>query len=104
MILAGQPNLENPKTEDEAVGRKTFVIDTNVLVHDPAAIKEFKDNDVVIALSVLEELDGLKRYDDEVGRNAREVIRYIDSLKGGDKRELHQGVVIPEGPKVRIRS
>lgn len=102
MILAGQPNVENPKIEGELVGRKTFVIDTNVLVHDPAAIKEFKDNDVVIALSVLEELDGLKRGDDEVGRNAREVIRYIDSLKGGDKGQLHQGVVIPEGPKVRI--
>ncbi|MBX9745128.1 MAG: hypothetical protein K2X08_07970, partial [Chlamydiales bacterium] len=38
------------------VARKTFVIDTNVLVHDPASIKKFKDNDVLIPLIVLEEL------------------------------------------------
>ena len=43
--------------------------------------QKFKDNDVVISLAVLEELDSLKRHCDEVGKNAREVIRYIDSLK-----------------------
>ncbi|MES2273537.1 MAG: PhoH family protein [Chlamydiota bacterium] len=82
--------------------RKSFVIDTNVLVHDPAAIKKFKDNDVVITLAVLEELDGLKRDSDEVGKNAREVIRYIDSLKAEKSGDLHTGVTISEGPKVRI--
>src|SRR5271156_6506168 len=88
--------------EDRKVTRKTFVIDTNVLVHDPTAITKFKDNDVVIPLAVLEELDSLKRYTDEVGKNAREVIRYIDSLKAEQSGDLHSGVVIPEGPKVRI--
>lgn len=81
------------------VQRKTFVIDTNVFVYDPAAIKQFKHNDVVIPLSVLEELDSLKRSSNEAGKNAREVIRYIDSLKAGD---LQNGVEIEEGPKVRI--
>ena len=80
---------------------KTFVIDTNVLLHDPAAIKKFQKNNVVIPLIVLEELDGMKRFSDERGRNAREVIRYIDSLKEKDQG-LHKGVVIPEGPNVRI--
>ncbi len=84
------------------VARKTFVIDTNVLIHDSTAIKKFKDNDVVIPLAVLEELDSLKRNSDEVGKNARETIRYIDSLKSQKKGDLHTGVVIPEGPKVRI--
>ncbi len=88
--------------EDKKVTRKTFVIDTNVLVHDPTAIKKFKDNDVLIPLSVLEELDSLKRYTDEVGKNAREVIRYIDSLKEEKQGDFHSGVVLPEGPKVRI--
>lgn len=88
--------------EDTKVTRKTFVIDTNVLVHDPTAIKKFKDNDVVIPLSVLEELDSLKRYADEVGKNAREVMRYIDSLKEEKQGDFHSGVVLPEGPKVRI--
>jgi Predicted ATPase related to phosphate starvation-inducible protein PhoH len=93
---------KNSYSEGKSVSRKTFVIDTNVLVHDPVSIKKFKDNDVVIPLIVLEELDGLKRHSDEVGKNAREAIRYIDSLKMQRKGDLHAGVVIPEGPKIRI--
>ena len=49
----------------------------------------------------MEELDSLKRHGDEVGKNAREAIRYIDSLKS-ENGDLHSGIVIPEGPKVRI--
>src|ERR1700757_341938 len=93
-----QPNI----LEDRKVTRKTFVIDTNVLVHDPAAIKKFKENDVVIPLSVLEELDSLKRNVDEVGKNAREVMRYIDSLKEEKQGDFHTGITISEGPKIRI--
>jgi PhoH-like ATPase len=84
------------------VGRKTFVIDTNVLVYDAMAISKFKHNNVTILLTVLEELDSLKRLGDEVGKNARTVVRYIDSLKGKAGGDLHQGVLIPEGPCVRI--
>lgn len=104
MIVAQQPNRsnENKTSEGKKVSRKTFVIDTNVLIHDPSAIRNFKDNDVVIPLAVLEELDSLKRHSDEAGKNSREVIRYIDSLKAEEKGDLHTGVVIPEGPKVRI--
>jgi PhoH-like ATPase len=83
------------------VARKTFLIDTNVLVYDPSAIKKFRDNDVVIPLVVLEELDSFKRNSDEVGKNARAVMRYIDSL-GSSSGDFHQGVTIPEGPRVRI--
>lgn len=104
MIVAQQPNRNNEKSvsEGKKVSRKTFVIDTNVLIHDPTAIQKFQDNDVVIPLSVLEELDSLKRHGDEAGKNSREVIRYIDSLKAEKTGDLHKGVVIPEGPKVRI--
>jgi PhoH-like ATPase len=104
MIVAERPNSRKQSTvsEETKVTRKSFVIDTNVLVHDPSAIKKFKENDVVIPLSVLEELDGLKRHSDEVGKNAREVIRYIDSLKTDTTGDLHKGVVLPEGPKVRV--
>src|SRR3990167_9287469 len=104
MTVAKLPNKNNETKApgDKKISRKTFVIDTNVLVHDPASITKFKDNDVVISLAVLEELDSLKRYSDEVGKNAREVIRYIDSLKAEESGDLHTGVSIPEGPKIRI--
>lgn len=104
MIVANLPNRRSETTgsEGKKVSRKTFVIDTNVLIHDPTAIQKFQDNDVVIPLAVLEELDSLKRYTDEAGKNSREVIRYIDSLKAEKMGDLHTGVTIPEGPKVRI--
>ncbi|PIS03311.1 MAG: ATPase [Chlamydiae bacterium CG10_big_fil_rev_8_21_14_0_10_42_34] len=104
MIVAQKPNRNNEEglSEGKKVSRKTFVIDTNVLIHDPTAIQKFQDNDVVIPLTVLEELDSLKRYSDESGKNSREVIRYIDSLKADKTGDLHKGIVIPEGPKVRI--
>ncbi|MDE3045449.1 MAG: PhoH family protein [Verrucomicrobiota bacterium] len=104
MILAQKPNSrkQTSGSEENKVTRKTFVIDTNVLIHDPTSITKFKDNDVVITLAVLEELDSLKRYSDEVGKNAREVIRYIDSLKAEKTGDLHRGVKLAEGPKVRI--
>lgn len=83
------------------MSRKTFVLDTNVLLHDPDAILKFKGNDVVIPLIVLEELDGMKRMSDELGKNARQVIRYIDKLKEKEG-ELHQGIAIENEIVVRI--
>lgn len=85
------------------MNRKTFVIDTNVLLHDPDAIGKFNNNDVIIPLIVLEELDGMKRLGDELGKNARHVIRYIDSLKNLNKGNLHEGVQIENGITVRIQ-
>ncbi|MEI6242437.1 MAG: PhoH family protein [Chlamydiota bacterium] len=82
--------------------RKTFVIDTNVLLHDPLAITKFQDNDVVISLSVLDELDSLKRNSDERGKNARDVLRYIDSLNALHNGNFHEGIVLPQGPKVKV--
>jgi len=84
------------------MSRKTFVIDTNVLLHDPTSIKRFQNNDVVIPLIVLEELDALKRRSDELGKNARQVVRYIDSLKTKQKGDLNTGITIEEGPKIKI--
>lgn len=104
MIVAQKPNREDEKKNsgDKKVSRKTFVIDTNVFIHDPAAIENFEENDVVIPLTVLEELDGLKRHSDETGKNSRAVIRYIDSLKTEKSGDLHTGVEIAQGPKVRV--
>ncbi len=85
------------------LARKTFVIDTNVLLHDPDAIGKFHENDVVIPLIVLEELDGMKRLSDELGKNARHTVRYIDGLKQKNAGELHSGVKIENGIVIRIQ-
>ncbi|HUX52633.1 MAG TPA: PhoH family protein [Spirochaetia bacterium] len=79
---------------------KTFVIDTNVLIHRPDAILSFRDNEVVIPLWVLEELDHLKTYSDERGRNARQAIRFLD--EAGKKGNLSEGVKIENGSILRV--
>ena len=58
--------------------RKTYVLDTNVLIYDPRAILKFEDNDVVLPIYVIEEVDQFKRETTERGRNAREVARVLD--------------------------
>ena len=60
---------------------KFFVIDTNVLLHTSAALTAFADNTVVLPMTVIEELDKFKTKSDELGRNARAVIRYIDRVR-----------------------
>ncbi len=60
---------------------KTFVLDTNVLLHSAQSIESFADNDVVIPMAVVEELDKFKKNSDELGRNARQVIRHLDALR-----------------------
>lgn len=62
-------------------GVKRFVLDTNVLLHNPNALFVFQEHDVVIPFTVIEELDKLKRQSDDVGRNARESIRHLDRLR-----------------------
>lgn len=71
-------------------GVKHFVLDTNVLLHNPNALFVFKEHEVIIPLAVIEELDKMKRKDDDLGRNARECIRHLDRLRGIGK--LTEGV------------
>jgi PhoH-like ATPase len=85
-------------TNDKPV--KTFVIDTNVLIHRPDAILSFKENEVVIPLWVLEELDRLKTFSDERGRNARHAIRFLDTVsKNGN---LSEGVKLETGSNLKV--
>ncbi len=69
---------------------KTFVLDTNVLLHSAQSLESFQDNDIVLPMAVIEELDKFKKYQDELGRNARQVIRTLDSLR--EKGHLGTGV------------
>lgn len=67
--------------------KKYFVLDTNVLLHNRSALETFKNNYVVIPMTVIEELDRFKTHADELGRNARASIRYIDGLR--EEEEAH---------------
>jgi len=100
--ISNAPFKLSQSKETVNVARKTFVLDTNVLLHDPDAIKRFKDSNIVIPLVVLEELDGMKRLSDELGKNARHMMRYIDSLKAKKIGSLSSGVQIENGITVRI--
>jgi len=66
---------------DPAPGLKHFVLDTNVLLHNPNALFVFQEHEVIIPFAVIEELDKLKRQNDDIGRNARETIRHLDRLR-----------------------
>jgi PhoH-like ATPase len=81
--------------------KKNYVLDTNVLLHDPRAIFRFEDNNVIIPIYVIEEVDQFKREGSERGRNARHIARALDELreKGGS---LARGVPLESGGTLRV--
>jgi len=81
---------------------KTFVLDTNVLLHDPQSIFKFDDNNLVIPVEVLEELDAIKsEQSTERGRNARTVHRILSQLLP-DSRAMLEGVDLPTGGTLSV--
>lgn len=81
--------------------KKNYVLDTNVLLHDPQCIFKFEDNDLVIPIYVIEEIDTFKRDSGERGRNARTVVRYLDGLREKSGR-LSDGVPVGDGGSLRV--
>jgi len=79
---------------------KNFVIDTNVLIHDPNSILNFQDNNVIIPFPVIEEIDKLKTRSDKVAKSAREVNRLLDSFRNGTP--LHEGIKLPNEGTLKI--
>ena len=81
--------------------KKNYVLDTNVLLHDPQAIFRFEDNNVIIPIYVIEEVDQFKREGSERGRNARSIARLLDELRerGGS---LSKGVALDSGGVLRV--
>jgi PhoH-like ATPase len=103
--LPATPAPAQPVPDDPALGEngddiKTFVLDTNVLLHNPGSMFAFKDNRVVLALAVIEELDRFKRSNDELGRNAREAIRTIDRRR--EAGSLTDGVPLGNGGTLQV--
>ena len=75
-----KPKTTGSTNPSKGADLKSFVLDTNVLLHDDDALFAFKEHNVVIPFPVIEELDGFKRAEGEVGRNARHTIRKLDAL------------------------
>jgi len=84
--------VTSPESDRNTVANDTkiFVLDTNVLLHNPESLFMFSDNEVVIPFVVIEELDQFKKNNDDTGRNARQVIRHLDALRR--KGKLAEGV------------
>jgi len=84
-------------TQLETAHRKIYVLDTNVLLHDPTAVTAFAEHQIVIPMTVLEELDHIKdRRDKSVSREARIAIQLIDKVVGNaSPQEIQKGVEIP---------
>ena len=80
--------------------QKTYVLDTNILIQAPYALESFEDNRIVLPLAVLEELDGLKGSEGEKGANARQAIRYLETLRS--RGNLVEGVELPSGGTLRL--
>jgi len=80
--------------------KKTYVLDTNVILYSPSAILSFGDNDVIIPEVVLEELDSFKKDKSDLGANARYAARLIDKLRKSGK--LNEGIELENGGKLRV--
>jgi PhoH-like ATPase len=79
---------------------KIFILDTNVLIHNPQSLFAFQENRVVIPITVIEEIDNFKKDMDEKGRNARQISRYLDSLRR--KGSLQEGVRTEKGGLIQV--
>jgi len=79
---------------------KNFILDTNVLLHDPQSLFKFEDNSIIIPITVIEEVDRFKKDMNETGRNARMVSRILDSMR--EKGSLASGVTTSGGGTLRI--
>ena len=80
--------------------KKTYVLDTNVIIVSPHALLSFEENEVVLSVVVLEELDFLKTERGESGVNARQAIRILEALR--QKGSLQDGVMLPDGGTLRV--
>jgi len=90
-----------PATAARTEQRRLFVLDTNVLMHDPTAIFRFEEHDIYLPMIVLEELDAHKKGLSETSRNVRQVSRFLDDLiQGADKARIDGGIALPSGLSV----
>jgi len=96
------PNADRPAGRKSPGEVKNFVVDTNVLLHDPHSINRFENNHVFIPVEVLSELDRFKNEQTERGANARKVHRFLNQIFGQKAKKVTRGVATAGGGSVRI--
>jgi len=90
-VALPQP-VDKPKKPKRTGPAKLFVLDTNVLMHDPMCLFRFEEHDIFLPMIVLEELDGHKKGMTEVARNARQTSRTLDALAGAQGADIGKGL------------
>ena len=86
--------------------KRIYVLDTNVLMHDPTALFKFEEHDVFLPMQVIEELDNAKKGTSEVSRNARQVSRFLNELiVGAGADHIQAGITLthPQGLQLKAR-
>lgn len=96
------PTPSGPDPKEETGQVKNFIIDTNVLLHDPHCLNRFDNNHLFIPVEVLGELDRFKNEQTERGANARTVHRFLTRIFDHQTRKVTRGVKTPAGGTVRI--
>src|SRR5262245_378630 len=85
--------------------KRIYVLDTNVLMHDPTALFKFEEHDIYLPMQVIEELDNAKKGNSEASRNARQVSRFLNELieADGSTARIHDGISLnrPQGLQLR---
>ncbi|MCL2523758.1 MAG: PhoH family protein [Betaproteobacteria bacterium] len=91
-----------PATRKSAVS-KLFVLDTNVLMHDPSCLFRFEEHDIFLPIMTLEELDNNKKGMSEIARNARQASRTLDEMLANDNVDIDEGIAL-YGPSAKLAS
>ena len=92
-----------PAAPKKTAVTKIFVLDTNVLMHDPSCLYRFEEHDVFLPIMTLEELDNHKKGMSEIARNARQASRMLDEMLAHDEDDIEQGIAL-YGPSSKLAS
>lgn len=99
--LDAPASANSPRADDSHNGEhRTYVLDTNVLLYDPHALFVFDEHDILLPMTVIEEIDRFKRDLNETGRNARTISRILDDLRA--RGSLKDGVRLDDGGTLRV--
>ena len=92
--LPPSPSSSRKSRASKSVKKKLFVLDTNVLMHDPTSLFRFEEHDIFLPMMTLEELDSNKKGMSEVARNARQASRFLDEIVSGAIEQIKDGIAL----------